>query len=157
MINQTLKPFFLLAALFVFASCNKNVVYSEYHNFSSLEWKMADKVVFEPEITDNQSLNDVSLMIRHTETYPFRNIILFVTSHYPDGKVITDTMDVMLANSKGEWEGSGAGDIYDLKVPIKKNVRFPLAGKYKFEFQHGMREQTLPELMDFGMEIEKKK
>jgi gliding motility-associated lipoprotein GldH len=137
------------------ASCNRNVVYSEYTKFETNEWKASQKAVFEPEITDTQSLHNVSLMIRYTDSYPYRNIVLFVTSHYPDGKVMTDTMDVMLANSQGEWQGSGAGDIFDLKVPVKKNVRFPLAGKYKFEFAQGMRVDTLPMILDFGLEIEK--
>lgn len=96
-------------------------------------------------------------MIRHADSYPYSNIFLFVTSHYPDGKVMTDTMEVMLSNSKGEWQGSGAGDIFDLKVPVKKNVRFPRSGKYTFEFEQGMRVDPLPMVMDFGFEIEKVK
>jgi gliding motility-associated lipoprotein GldH len=155
MINRKANQ--LLALLFVLAitACNKSVVYSEYHKFETDEWKASEKAVFEPEITDTQSLNNISLMVRYTDSYPYRNIVLFVTSQYPDGKVMKDTMDVMLANSKGEWQGSGAGDIFDLKVPIKKNVRFPLAGKYRFEFAQGMRTDTLPMIMDFGFEIEK--
>ncbi len=70
---------------------------------------------------------------------------------------MNDTMEVVLANGKGEWQGSGAGDIFDFKVPIKRNVRFPLAGKYKFVFEQGMRTDPLPLIMDFGLEIEKVK
>ena len=94
-------------------------------------------------------------MIRHADTYPYSNVFLFVTTSYPDGKVLSDTMEVMLANDKGEWQGSGMGDIFDLKVPIKKNVRFPLGGHYKFEFQQAMRVDPLPMILDFGLEIQK--
>ena len=96
-------------------------------------------------------------MVRHTDVYQFNNIILFVTTKYPDGKVLKDTMNVILANQKGEWLGSGAGDIFDFKVPVKKNVRFPLAGKYQFVFEQAMRVDPLPMVMDFGFEIEKSK
>jgi gliding motility-associated lipoprotein GldH len=96
-------------------------------------------------------------MIRHSEAYAYNNIFLFVTTKYPDGKVLTDTMEVILANQKGEWLGSGMGDIYDFKVPIKKNIRFPLGGKYQFVFEQGMREDPLPMIMDLGFEIEKSK
>jgi len=109
------------------------------------------------EITDVQSLNNISLMVRHADTYPYNNLFLFVNSTYPDGKVTTDTMEVILANNKGEWQGSGVGDIYDLKVPIKKNVRFVLPGKYRFSFEQGMRVDPLPMIMDIGFEIEKSK
>lgn len=145
----------VLASTLLFASCSRNVVYSEYHTFNNNEWYVKDKAAFDVEIKDTQTLNNISLMIRHTDTYPFRNIFLFVTTKYPDGKSLTDTMEVVLANSKGEWLGSGVGDIFDFKVPIKKNVKFPLAGKYQFIFEQGMRVDPLPMIMDFGFEIEK--
>ena len=151
------KIFFAIAFVFIISSCNKNVVYSKYESFKENEWFAKDKVTFDLEITDTQTLNNINLMVRHADSYPFNNLFLFVTSTYPDGKVMTDTMEVVLANAKGEWQGSGAGDIFDFKVPIKKNVKFPLAGKYKFEFVQGMRIDPLPLIMDLGLEIEKSK
>ncbi len=156
--NQTRKSSFVCLLCMVMAllsSCNKDVVYSEYKKFEDEQWFAKDKAVFDLDITDTQTLNNISLMIRHAESYPYNNIFLFVTTKYPDGKVLTDTMEVVLANSKGEWLGSGVGDIFDFKVPIKKNVRFPLGGKYQFTFEQAMRVDPLPMVMDFGFEIEK--
>lgn len=155
--NKIAKSFVFLCAVIFLTSCNKNVIYSKYHTFKNNEWSVKDKAVFDVEINDTQSLNNVNLMVRHADGYPFNNLFLFVTSKYPDGKVKVDTMEVILSNQKGEWLGSGAGDIYDFKVPIKKNVRFPLAGKYQFIFEHGMRSDPLPLVMDLGFEIEKSK
>lgn len=146
-----------LFILLIGTSCNNNVVFTKYKKFENNEWFAKDKAVFETEITDLNALNNISLMVRHADSYPYSNVFLFVTTTYPDGKILHDTMEVVLANSKGEWQGSGAGDIFDFKVPIKKNVRFPLAGKYKFEFEQGMRTDPLPLIMDFGFEIEKVK
>jgi gliding motility-associated lipoprotein GldH len=139
----------------IFSSCNKNVVFTEYRKFDHEEWFAKNKAEFDVDIKDNQSLNNISLMIRHADSYPYSNIFLFVETTYPDGKKLTDTMEVIMANGKGEWLGSGAGDIFDLKVPIKRNVKFPLTGKYKFSFQQAMRTDPLPMVMDFGFEIEK--
>lgn len=148
----------MLSFLVLFlSSCNKNIVYSKYQTFEDAQWYAKDKAVFDLEITDTQTLNNISLMVRHADTYPYNNLFLFVTTKYPDGKVLTDTMEVILANSKGEWLGSGVGDIFDFKVPIKKNVRFPLGGKYQFVFEQAMRVDPLPMIMDFGFEIEKSK
>lgn len=141
----------------LFASCNKNVVYSKYQKFKDNQWFVKDKAIFEVEIKDTESLNNINLMVRHADAYPYNNLFLFVTSKYPDGKVMIDTMEIVLANEKGEWQGSGAGDIFDFKIPIKKNVRFPLAGKYEFIFEQAMRVDPLPLIMDFGFEIEKSK
>lgn len=144
-------------AIFLLSSCNNNVVYSKYQKFNENEWYAKDKAVFDLEITDTVTLNNISLMVRHADAYPYRNLFVFVTTKYPDGKVLTDTMEVILSDEKGKWQGSGAGDIFDFKVPIKKNVRFPLAGKYQFSFEQGMRVDPLPLIMDFGFEIEKSK
>lgn len=144
-------------AFFLLSSCNNNIVYSKYQKFNENEWFAKDKAIFDLEITDTLTLNTISLMVRHAETYPYSNLFLFVTTKYPDGKTLTDTMEIVLADSKGKWTGSGAGDIFDFKVPIKKNVRFPLSGKYQFSFEQGMRVDPLPLIMDFGFEVEKSK
>ncbi|MEI6021157.1 MAG: gliding motility lipoprotein GldH [Bacteroidota bacterium] len=154
---KSLKFICFLAMFALLLSCGKQVVFSKYYTFTDNEWPVKEKAVFDLEINDTQTLNNVSLMVRHADSYPYNNIFLFVKTVYPDGKITNDTMEVILANQKGEWLGSGAGDIFDFKVPIKKNVRFPLAGKYHFEFEQGMRIDPLPLIMDFGFEIEKSK
>jgi len=141
--------------ILLLSACNSHVVYSKYQTFTDNEWSAKNKAVFDVEINDMQTLNNISLMVRHGDSYPYSNLYLFVTTNYPDGKIKKDTMEVILANEKGEWQGSGAGDIFDLKIPIKKNVRFSLPGKYQFTFEQGMRVDPLPMIMDFGFEIEK--
>jgi len=156
---MTKKTSFHIGLFFVFAlllgSCNNNVIFTEYRKFDNNQWYAKNKAEFDVDIKDNVNLNNISLMIRHADSYPYSNIFLFVETTYPDGKKLTDTMEVIMANSKGEWLGSGAGDIFDLKVPIKRNVKFPLVGKYKFSFTQAMRTDPLPMVMDFGFEIEK--
>jgi gliding motility-associated lipoprotein GldH len=147
--------FFSFIVCLLLCSCNKNVLYTEYRKFDGDQWYAKNKAVFDVDIKDNSSLNNVSLMIRHADAYPYSNMFLFLETTYPDGKTVVDTMEVIMSNNKGEWLGSGAGDIYDLKVPIKRNVKFPLTGKYKFSFQQAMRTDPLPMVMDFGFEIEK--
>lgn len=153
------RPIKILLVAFVatllFWSCNKNVIFTEYRKFDKEEWYSKNKAVFEVDIKENNSLNNISLMIRHADSYPYSNVFLFLETTYPDGKSNIDTMEVIMANSKGEWLGSGAGDIFDLKVPIKRNVKFPMTGKYKFSFQQAMRTDPLPLIMDFGFEIER--
>lgn len=156
--HKTRNRFFLalLPLTLVLGSC-RDVVFSEYKKFKDYEWHAKDKASFNLEIKDTETFNNIYLMIRHTDAYPYNNIFLFVTTKYPDGKVLTDTMEVIMANKKGEWLGSGAGDIFDFKVPVKKNIRFPLRGNYEFTFEQAMRTDPLPMVMDFGFEIEKSK
>ena len=149
------KYWILFILVFILSSCNNNIVYTKYQTFSENEWHSKDSAVFEFDVKDTLSLNNISLMVRHADSYEYRNLFLFVTSKYPNGKVSSDTMEIILSNEKGEWQGSGAGDIFDYKVVIKKNTRLPILGKHLFSFKQGMREDPLPLIMDFGFEIEK--
>jgi gliding motility-associated lipoprotein GldH len=150
-------PGFVAVLLMVLTACTGDVVYREYKTFNDNAWRANEPATFEVTIHDTLSLCDISLMVRHADSYPYNNVFLFVTSSYPDGRVLRDTMEVVLANSKGEWLGSGMGDLFDFKVPVKRNVRFPRSGKYTFAFVQARRVDPLPLILDFGFEIRKVK
>lgn len=139
----------------LFASCNKNVVFSEYKKLPEEGWSISNKLSYDVNIEDNNKYHNVFLTVRHADSYPYSNLYLFLTTTYPDGKVSKDTLECILANKKGEWQGDGAGDLWDNKIPLKKNLRFPQNGKYTFTFEHGMRSDPLPLILDFGMIVEK--
>jgi len=80
---------------------------------------------------------------------------LFIKTVFPNGKFSNDTLECVLADEKGKWLGTGLGDIYDNQIPFKRNVRFPMAGTYRFEIEQGMRTETVPLIMDVGLRIEK--
>ena len=147
----------LLLFFTLFSSCKNNVVFSKYENFENNEWFAKNKVTFDVDMTDMNSFHDISVMVRHADAYPYSNLYLFLTTKYPDGKVTLDTLECILANQKGEWMGNGAGDIFDITIPLKQSTRFPLAGKYSFTFEQAMRTDPLPLIMDFGFEIKRSK
>lgn len=148
-----ISGFCLLSSLFV--SCNKNVVFSEYTKIPEEGWKTENKLTYTVDIKDNKPFHNVFLTVRHADSYPFSNLFVFLTTTYPNGKISVDTLECVLANKKGEWQGDGAGDLWDNKIPLKQNLIFPQAGKYTFTFEQGMRTDPLPLIMDFGMVIEK--
>ncbi len=145
----------LLFSMLLLSSCGNNVVFSKYQNFEENNWYAKNKVSFDVEMTDLNSLHDISVMVRHADAYPYSNLYLFLTTTYPDGKVMQDTLECILANTKGEWMGNGAGDIFDINIPLKLSTRFPLVGKYTFTFEQAMRTDPLPLIMDFGFEVKK--
>jgi gliding motility-associated lipoprotein GldH len=152
-----IKTILFISAVLLLSSCKNNVVFSKYENFENNEWFAKNKVTFDVEMSDVNSLHDISVMVRHADAYPYSNLYLFLTTKYPDGKVTLDTLECILANQKGEWMGNGAGDIFDITIPLKQSTRFPLAGKYSFTFEQAMRTDPLPLIMDFGFEIKRSK
>ncbi|MES2565375.1 MAG: gliding motility lipoprotein GldH [Bacteroidota bacterium] len=148
-----LSVFALVLTLLV--SCNKNVVFSDYTKIPEEGWRMDNKLKFEVDIKDNNVLHNVFLNVRHADFYPYSNLFVFLTTTYPDGKSSIDTLECVFADKKGKWVGDGAGDLWDNKILLKKNLRFPQTGKYTFSFEQGMRSDPLPLILDFGMTIEK--
>lgn len=140
-----------------FFSCNSIVLSSQITKIPEEGWDEKNKFNFTVDVTDNKVYYNVFLNVRHADSYPFSNLFVFLTTTNPSGKVTIDTLECILANKKGEWQGDGTGDIWDNKILLKQNLIFPQTGKYTFTFQQGMRLNPLPLIMDFGLTIEKHK
>jgi len=159
-IHQVLKaksPLLLLLLTLFITACNQSTVYSKYTTLPETGWEQSNKLNYDVEVTDNNTLNNIYLNVRHADAYPFSNLFVFLTTTYPNGKKSIDTLQCILANAKGEWIGDGAGDIFDNKILVTKNIRFQEVGTYHFSFEQGMRVNPLPLIMDFGITIEKSK
>ncbi len=150
-----MKTFFLfvLCSLLLLSCKNTSSVYIKYYYFEKSEWSSKDTAKFTVDIIDTISLNDINVKIRHGELYPYSNLYLFFTVIYPNNYKQVDTIEFILANNKGEWYGSGLGDMYDITLPIKKNVRFTKSGVYHFYFVQAMRQDPLINISEFGLEI----
>lgn len=138
----------------LFASCDNNRIFEENKAITGEGWSVNDVKLFNVDIKDPATTTNFYINIRNADGYPYSNLFLFVKTIFPNGKMSNDTLECILADEKGKWLGSGIGDIYDNQIPFKRNVRFPLAGKYTFEIQHGMRTDNVPLIMDVGLRIE---
>lgn len=149
----------ILVAVFLgilFTSCDRNKVYEEFIKIDDYVWQNKTKIKFEFEIKDTTSLHNVYINVRHATVYPYNNLWLFIKSSSPNGQTNIDTVECVLSDSKGKWLGDGIGDIWDMQIPWKMGVRFPVAGKYIVEYEQGMRVDALPGITDMGLRIEKK-
>jgi gliding motility-associated lipoprotein GldH len=143
-----------LCVVLMITSCDNNRLFEENQTIADSNWNQSDKKTFEVNIENATIPTNFYINVRNADDYPYSNLYLFITTTFPSGKKAVDTLECMLANEKGKWLGSGMGDIYDNQIPFKRNVRFPEKGLYKFEFQHGMRVDVLPFIMDVGLRIE---
>lgn len=144
----------VLSLILFFASCDSKRIFEENKTIEETGWNINDIKTFEVEIKDPATATNFYINVRNADGYPYSNLFIFVKTIFPNGKMSNDTLECILADEKGKWLGSGIGDIYDNQIPFKRNVRFPLAGKYSFELQHGMRIDNVPLIMDVGLRIE---
>ena len=145
----------VLLCLFFFSSCDDKRIFEQNQSIPETGWSSSNILKFEVDITDPSTPGNFYINVRHADGYPYSNLFLFIKTTFPSGKFSNDTLECVLADEKGKWLGTGLGDIYDNQIPFKRNVRFPLSGKYTFEIQHGMRSDIIPLIMDIGLRIEK--
>ena len=136
-------------------ACDPNVVIDEHIALPENRWEAKNKIRVEAVIDDSLQPYDVYINVRNSAGYAFSNLFLFINTYTPDGKLARDTVEVELADERGEWKGDGMGDIWDNRILFKKNQLFPVTGTYRFELEQAMRVDTLPGIMDAGMRIER--
>jgi gliding motility-associated lipoprotein GldH len=148
-------PVILLGGMILLGSCDPDRLYEKNIRIPEGIWFRENIVGFELEVEDTLSSYNLYINIRNTSLYPMSNLYLFVTTTAPSGHSVRDTVEIILADERGKWLGSGLGDIWDLQQLYKENIRFAQSGLYRFEYEQAMRTEKLPFIMDVGLRVEK--
>ncbi len=146
---------FIITITILSLACKKNF-YEKYYSFKNNVWDYHDTAIFKVHISpeDTSDLN-IYFNIRHHTLYPYKNLWLFVNISGPENISETDTINIFLADDKGNFKGEGLGDIWDYKYLFRNNVKFKLPGDYTFKITHGMRDADKIPVMELGLIIEK--
>ncbi len=158
MIN--LRFFILLFLIIGFISCDDKRVFDEYKTVSDT-WEKDEKISFTlPELDSVQRYN-LFINVRNTNGYKYSNLFLISKMEFPNGKIVTDTLEYEMAKPNGEWLGEGFTDLKESKLWYKENVSFTEKGIYKVVLQHAMRKNgetlginSLEGITDIGFRIE---
>ena len=155
---------FWLVALILFSllSCDSNRLYEKNITIENTVWYLSHIPSFEYNNTDTLSKVNLKVNVRHSSSYPFSNLWLFVNTIGPTGTLKIDTLECVLAQKDGKWLGSGLGDIWDIQCQFK-SYRLMKQGIYTFEIEQAMRHgdlakiDQLPGILEIGLRIEKEK
>ncbi|MEM9023077.1 MAG: gliding motility lipoprotein GldH [Bacteroidota bacterium] len=134
-------------------ACDAERVYETNTEVPEGAWEASEPVSFSVPIVDTLRAHNLFINVRNTADYPYRNLIVFVQREAPSGALERDTIECMLADSRGKWIGSGLGDIASLSIWFDRGVRFRESGTYTYTFEHAMRDQSLPGIIDVGLRV----
>ena len=157
MIRKLFLPFATIVVSIIALSCSDISVYNSNIDIPSENWSIDSIAQFNVEITDTTSIHNIYVSIRNTTHYPNSNLYLFINTTSPQGATLRDTLECILADSKGNWLGKGVGAIRDNQIPYKRYIRFPDVGTYEFTIQQGMRTHHLKGIASIGIRVEKQK
>ncbi|MBT8260108.1 MAG: gliding motility lipoprotein GldH [Bacteroidia bacterium] len=154
----------LICLLVLFSSCDSNQVFDSYKTVSK-QWHKDEVITFTFKAPDTINSYNLFLNLRNNNDYKYSNLFLIVNLNYPNGKVVTDTLEFQMANPDGSFLGTGFSDVKQNKLWFKgidKPFVFSENGEYKVGIQHAMRENgevkgvdNLQGILDVGFRIER--
>ncbi|BAG83520.1 MAG: hypothetical protein Pg6B_02070 [Candidatus Azobacteroides pseudotrichonymphae] len=151
--NNKVILLFLFPSLLT--SCTFNEIFYEFYSFPYSKWDKKTAIQFEVPVKDISIFYDVFFELRHTNTYHFRNLWLVANYRILNKNSRQDTICIELANRFGEWYGSGI-HLRSYVFPYQLNVQYPDTGTYIYSIHHGMQENPLRGISDFGLRVVKK-
>ena len=88
-----------------------------------------------------------SLALRHTDSYPYRNLWIEISQRHANGKnALRDTINIEMCDAYGQWHGSGFGDSYQISVRLPE-----IPDTTELRIRHIMRTDTLREITQIGI------
>jgi len=152
----------LILSCLSLVSCDQNLVDSQSVVFSNAQFNLLEAPVFEIEPVDTVNAYNMFLNLRNNHDYGYSNLYLITEMKFPQGKIVTDTLQYEMATPQGTFLGSGYGDVYENKLWYKEGVRFRESGTYQLTLRHAMRKNgsvdgiaQLEGVLDIGYSIEK--
>ena len=157
--HKSFLPVFIIIIGCLF-SCDSNRIYDEYESIPNT-WNKDSILTFNLPVMDSVPDYNLFINVRNNNDFAYSNLFLIAQIHFPQGKVITDTLEYQMAVPGGQWLGTGFGDVKENKLWYKERVRFNEPGLYKVSIQHAMRKsgseqgiENLEGLTQVGLRIE---
>ena len=139
----------------IFTACTNNNLFFKSVSIPPAGWYKDEAVNFNVNVDDTLSDYNFYLILRNDNNYRYSNLFVFLNTIMPNGNKTRDTLEIILADNTGKWLGKGWSSIKENKVLLKKNLRFPLKGEYRFFIQQAMRVDTLKGITDVGVQFSK--
>jgi gliding motility-associated lipoprotein GldH len=145
--------FFCVTILFI--GCKKINIYEKRVNIPSFKWDKKFVPSFQFDNSINNSKNEIFVIIRHTNNYPYSNIWVNLIITNAKDSSISRPIEISLSNQNQNkrWANDGMDDIYEVKYPVG-----PFAGavgEYTFKVENIMRDNPMPEVLSVGIRIAK--
>jgi gliding motility-associated lipoprotein GldH len=149
-----IKYYFFLAIIGIAAmGCDTNNLADLNVSMPKRNWSYVNKVKARVEIKDHTKPHTVYFKLRHTADYRYSNIFVLLHVKAPGQKKTTRRFEYKLAESDGQWLGSGSGNLFTYKLNMLTNYQFPANGVYEFEIEQNMRDNPLKEVSDAGITV----
>ena len=145
---------FLIIPVIIMSSCGGSVVFKQYNKMENLNWNRFDYQVFEVDVEKDELL-DFYLAFRHHTDFPFDKLWVNVTFYTPDGATRSRDYDFDLKDENGKWLADGMGELWDIELPIRKEMLFNKGGSCKVRIENIHSKYDMPGVIEIGLVVRK--
>ena len=142
----------IAAAMLVMGSCDRKPVmaHSAFVHLPNGGWQRTMPLSFRPEYDDSAARYDVTLAVRHDNSYRYSNLSLVVDVIAADSTVSRKRVNMALADGYGNWTGGGFGTLYQVTEPVALGIS-PVDARSVVVWQAMNGCDTLRGLADVGI------
>ncbi len=145
------RPIFVFLATVFLISCSNRTYFKEYKKFDSLNWDRFNILNFDVIVDKDQSL-DFDLLLRHHTAYPYGFLDVNITFYTPAGATLSRDYHFNLKEKNGKWKADGLGDLWDIELPVRKEMKISKAGILKVRVENKMTKIDTPGIMEIGLQ-----
>lgn len=154
MMQSAVRGYFIALSILLTA-CGPQPLYERSVDFEDgAGWNYADSLTFTYEIEDTTTAYDLVLTVDHTDAFAYQNFYVRLSTHLPNGHVLTQPLSLDLADNFGRWyaDCDGIGGCTN-EISIQTDTRFEKPGTYQLVVSQFSREDPLPEITGMGFRV----
>lgn len=141
--------------VWLLASCNSQTRYHQFRHIDQAAWRQSDTLSFDIPLTDSLLTHELTLQLRHTSRYRYRDLSIGLVVLSPDSQVAkTMSYNVPLVNQDGYWIGSGQGGLYQMDIGQAVLPRSSAGTWHVYAF-HTMSDSILVGVNDIGVKVQR--
>lgn len=148
--------FFVIASLVSLTACDSLGVTEQLVSFEKQVWPAEQKPSFQMELKDTNASYNIYFVLRHTDSYPYKNIWIAYGHQYSGEKGVTvENKNLTLADDATGWRGAAMVDIIEQRILLTPHPVKIKPGTCNFQVEHLMRINPLPQVLHAGIRLER--
>ena len=114
----------IASAMLILSGCERKpmMAHAQFKHLPKSGWQRVMPLSFCPEYDDSTATYDLTLAVRHDNTYRYRNLSLIVDFIATDSTMSRHPVDIALADEYGNWSGGGFGTLYQDEVAVISGI-----------------------------------
>ena len=125
---------YMFAVFVVLLSSCSNTRHESYFSFENIGWNTDSIISFKYAIEDTLCTYEMKLKIRHTVSYEYQNLFVFLEEEEKK-----DTIEIFIADKAGKWIGSGIGGVREVEYVFDTKRRYNRKANYNLNVEQAMR------------------